>query len=154
MLSLSLAALVGPEAACGRVSWAARQSYSDTQPWGETGFWQYNILIFRNERERGTISYLIERVVKDGLWKNLFVMKQNESLNPVLLTLPPEITELCWDNPLATKKVKGGKVSNSGMNCGSFRLLKGLPSITKHHFCQGLCYMRCSCPSSGPLSFW
>ena len=45
--------------------------------------------------ERGTISYLIERVVKDGLWKNLFVMKQNESLNPVLLTLPPEITELC-----------------------------------------------------------
>ena len=45
--------------------------------------------------ERGTISCLIKRAVKDGLWKNLFVMKQNESLNPVLLTLPPEITELC-----------------------------------------------------------
>ena len=45
--------------------------------------------------ERGTISYLNKRVVKYGLWKNLFFMKQNESLNPVLLTLPPEITELC-----------------------------------------------------------
>lgn len=58
--------------------------------------------------ERGTISYFIKRVVKDGLWKNLFLMKQNESLNPVLLTLPPEITALLRQSP-GNKKNQGRK---------------------------------------------
>ena len=44
--------------------------------------------------ERRTVSCLIKRVVKYGLWKNLVFMKQNESLNPVFLTLPPEIIEV------------------------------------------------------------
>lgn len=58
--------------------------------------------------KRGTISYFIKRVVKDGLWKNLFLMKQNESLNPVLLTLPPEITALLRQSP-GNKKNQGRK---------------------------------------------
>ena len=59
--------------------------------------------------ERGTVGYLIKKVVKYRLWKNLVFMKQNESQNPVLLTLPPEITELYWDTSLATAKSREEK---------------------------------------------
>ena len=144
--------MVGPEAACSRVSKLPDNLTVTLSLEGKRGFDSIICSYSGMNSERGTISYFIKRVVKDGLWKNLFLMKQNESLNPVLLTLPPEITALLRQSPGDKKKIKGGKVSNSGMNCGSFRAMKGLPSITKYHFCQGLCYTRCSCPSSGPLS--
>ena len=101
--------MVGPEAACSRVSKLPDNLTVTLSLEGKRGFDSIICSYSGKNSERGTISYFIKRVVKDGLWKNLFLMKQNESLNPVLLTLPPEITALLRQSPGNKKKSREEK---------------------------------------------
>ena len=126
----------------GGLSWSTASPHSNKQ------------LIRDQEGERAQVEKLRGEVGCEvwGLEKSGFHETEWKS-KPSVAYFAPRNDRAALRQSSGNTKVKGGKVSNSGVNCGSFRVAKGLSSVTKSHFSLGLCYMSCSHPSSGTLSF-
>ena len=134
--SLLLAATIDPKAVCSRVSRVTRQSYSDTHPWRERGFWLCYMLVLKLNSERGTVSCLIKWVMKYWLSKNLAFVKYNECLKPRIAYFAP------WNNTALLRTIpwgREGKMRKSKQLRASgdaFRAKRGWPSVTKYHFAR------------------